>query len=126
MSPKVLVVDDEPMLLSCLSLYLEDAGCRVMTAPDGTTALERIQASQPDVLVCDLFMPDMNGIELCQRVKQIPEWQDIRMILLTAQLEPAHLQQGQETGIDSYLIKPFEPEDLVSAVRNGRAAKAKA
>jgi two-component system, OmpR family, alkaline phosphatase synthesis response regulator PhoP len=125
MPPNVLLIDDEPMLLTCLRLYLEDAGYRVTTATSGATALDGMQTNQPDVIVSDLYMPEMNGLEFCHRVRQNPEWQNIRLILLTASLEQAYLEQGICMQIESYLIKPFEAEDLLSALRNGQAARSK-
>jgi two-component system alkaline phosphatase synthesis response regulator PhoP len=125
MPSHVLLVDDEPMLLSCLRLYLEEAGYQVTSAGNGTAALDQIHANPPDVLVCDLFMPDMNGLDLCEKVRQNPEWQDIDVVLLTARLERSHVQALATMGIRDYLIKPFEPEALLLALKNGKPAHAR-
>jgi CheY-like chemotaxis protein len=113
MRHQVLLVDDEPVLLSCLRLYLEGEGYHALTARSGTTALEMLQTQRPDVIICDLHMPEMDGVRFRQRVRQNPSWQTIPFVLLTGLREPS-LRQGFELAGDELLIKPFEPEDLLT------------
>ncbi len=120
---QVLVVDDEAILLRCMELYLQEAGFDVTTASSGAAALEEMRTNVPEVVVCDLFMPEMNGLEFCQRVRRNPQWQKVRLLLLTARLEEPLRRQLSEFGIHGYLSKPFEPKALIALLENGRGPK---
>ncbi len=117
MTQQVLLIDDEPALLSILSAYLEDAGYQVLVATDGEAAMEVLQVHQPDAIVCDLHMPGMNGLEFCQKVRQNPGWQAISFTLLTGAMEDLSPHQQNDLGIDERLTKPFEPEDLLAILK---------
>jgi CheY-like chemotaxis protein len=118
MCRRVLLIDDEPLLLRVLRRFLEDAGHQVFTAADGETALELVQACQPDTIVCDLFLPGMDGVEFCRRVRQNPEWQAIQLILQTGGAESNDYQRA-DIGVDLYLFKPFSPRHLLTVLRDG-------
>ncbi len=112
----ILVADDESHILHVVSLKLRNAGFRVLTARDGQEALEMAQASQPDLLITDYHMPQLSGIELCQRLKQDPATAGIPAIMLTARgyhLEPRDTEQS---GILRMLSKPFSPRHLLTTV----------
>ncbi|HSI36805.1 MAG: response regulator [Phycisphaerae bacterium] len=112
----ILVADDETHILAVVSLKLRNAGFTVLTARDGQEALEMAQANQPDLLITDYHMPQLSGIELCQRLKQDPATAGIPAIMLTArgyQLEPADTEQS---GILRMLSKPFSPRQLLTTV----------
>jgi CheY-like chemotaxis protein len=111
---QVLLIDDEPALLSILSFYLEDAGYRVLEAADGQAAMEMLQSHRPDAIICDLHLPGMNGLEICRKVRQNPALQAIPFTLLTGTTKKLDPRQQAGLGIDRYLIKPFEPEDLLA------------
>ena len=113
---KILVADDETHILHVVSLKLRNAGYTVLTARDGQEALELAQQERPDLIITDYHMPQLSGLELCQRLKQDPKTSHIPAIMLTARgyhLEPRDTQQS---GILRMLSKPFSPRQLLSAV----------
>ena len=113
---KILVADDESHILHVVSLKLRNAGFNVLTARDGQEALEIAQQEMPDLLITDYHMPQLSGLELCQRLKQDPATTNIPAIMLTArgyQLEPADTEQS---GILRMLSKPFSPRQLLTTV----------
>jgi|SRR4051812_6895783 CheY-like chemotaxis protein len=112
----ILVADDESHILNVVSLKLRNAGFRVVTARDGQEAFEMAQAEKPDLLITDYHMPQLSGIELCQKLKQDPATSSIPAIMLTArgyQLEPSDTEQS---GILRMLSKPFSPRQLLTTV----------
>jgi len=113
---KILVADDETHILHVVSLKLRNAGFNVITARDGQEALELAQQEHPDLIITDYHMPQLSGLELCQRLKQDPGTRDIPAIMLTARgyhLEP---HDTQESGILRMLSKPFSPRQLLTTV----------
>jgi CheY-like chemotaxis protein len=122
----ILVADDESHILHVVSLKLRNAGFRVVTARDGQEALEMAQAEKPDLLITDYHMPQLSGLELCQRLKQDAATKDIPAIMLTARgyhLEP---HDTQESGILRMLSKPFSPRHLLDTVNEVLQSKAAA
>ena len=120
----ILVADDESHILNVVSLKLRNAGYRVLTAADGQEALEVAIAEQPDLLITDYHMPQLSGLELCQRLKQDAATSNIPAIMLTARgyhLEP---QDTQQSGILRMLSKPFSPRHLLSTVNEVLEGKA--
>jgi CheY-like chemotaxis protein len=112
----ILVADDESHILHVVSLKLRNAGFRVVTARDGQEALELAQQEHPDLLITDYHMPQLSGLELCQRLKQDASTSMIPAIMLTARgyhLEP---RDTQESGILRMLSKPFSPRHLLATV----------
>jgi CheY-like chemotaxis protein len=113
---KILVADDETHILHVVSLKLRNAGFIVVTARDGQEALEMAQADRPDLIITDYHMPQLSGLELCQRLKQDPATTGIPAIMLTARgyhLEPSDTEQS---GILRMLSKPFSPRQLLTTV----------
>src|SRR5437764_2595341 len=113
---KILVADDESHILAVVSLKLRNAGFEVVTARDGAEALEMAQQEHPDLLITDYHMPQLSGLELCQRLKQDPATSRIPAIMLTARgyhLEP---HDTEESGILRMLSKPFSPRELLATV----------
>jgi CheY-like chemotaxis protein len=113
---KILVADDESHILHVVSLKLRNAGFEVLTAADGQEALEIAIAEHPDLLITDYHMPQLSGLELCQKLKQDPSTARIPAIMLTArgyQLDP---QDTQNSGILRMLSKPFSPRALLTTV----------
>jgi len=112
----ILVADDETHILHVVSLKLRNAGFIVITARDGQEALELVQQNKPDLIITDYHMPQLSGLELCQRLKQDPATTGIPAIMLTARgyhLEPADTEQS---GILRMLSKPFSPRQLLTTV----------
>jgi CheY-like chemotaxis protein len=112
----ILVADDESHILNVVSLKLTNAGFTVYTAADGQEALELATAQRPDLLITDYHMPQLSGLELCQRLRQNPSTMGIPTIMLTARgynLEPSDTEQN---GINRMLSKPFSPRQLLATV----------
>jgi two-component system alkaline phosphatase synthesis response regulator PhoP len=123
-SKTILVADDESHILNVVSLKLTNAGFTVFTAADGQEALELATAQRPDLLITDYHMPQLSGLELCQRLKQNPATAGIPTIMLTARgysLEPSDTEQN---GINRMLSKPFSPRQLLATVNEMLAAAA--
>src|SRR5947209_19794517 len=111
----VLVVEDEASIASFVSLYLKNAGYEVGTASNGTEALALVEQEKPSLIVLDLMLPDIDGIELCRRIRQKS---DVPILLLTARDEDVDRIIGLEVGADDYMTKPFNPRELVARVKS--------
>jgi len=114
----ILVADDESHILHVVSLKLRNAGFRVLTARDGQEALDLAMVEHPDLLITDYHMPQLSGLELCQRLKKDPATRNIPAIMLTARgyhLEPHDTEQS---GILRLLSKPFSPRQLLATVND--------
>ena len=114
-APTVLVVEDESSIASFVSLYLKNAGYTVRTAATGSEALAAVAAEQPALIVLDLMLPDIDGIEVCKRVR---EHSDVPILMLTARDEDVDKIIGLEVGADDYLTKPFNPRELVARIKS--------
>jgi two-component system, cell cycle response regulator len=117
----VLLVDDDPLILEVLSTILDLEEFDVVTASNGRRALAAVDSSRPDVVVCDVMMPEVDGLEVCRRLKSDPTTVDLPVILLTARDRPEDRQAGEEAGCDAYLTKPFSPLQLIDIIRDLRA-----
>jgi DNA-binding response OmpR family regulator len=111
----VLVVEDESSIASFVALYLKNAGYAVRTAATGNEALAQFQASPPGLIVLDLMLPDIDGIEVCRRIRKSS---DVPILMLTARDEDVDKIIGLEVGADDYLTKPFNPRELVARVKS--------
>src|SRR6266568_9090803 len=111
----ILVVEDEASIASFVSLYLKNAGYSVRTAATGGEALAQVAADQPALVVLDLNLPDIDGIEVCRRLRKNA---DVPILMLTARDEDVDKIIGLEVGADDYLTKPFNPRELVARVRS--------
>lgn len=120
MQKKILIVDDEAhirMLIGQTLEDLEEEGVEFITADNGQTALELIQAEKPNLVFLDVMMPKMNGMDVCSKVKKELGLKDVFIILLTAKGQELDRQKGQEVGADIYMTKPFDPEVLLSRAK---------
>ena len=111
----VLVVEDEQSIASFVSLYLKNAGYGVRAVGTGAGALNAVAAEMPSLIVLDLNLPDMDGIEICRRIRKSS---DVPIIMLTARDEDVDKIIGLEVGADDYLTKPFNPRELVARVKS--------
>ena len=111
----VLVVEDEASIASFVSLYLKNAGYSVKAVGTGGDALAEVEAEQPSLIVLDLMLPDMDGIDVCRRIRQR---RDVPILMLTARDEDIDKIIGLEVGADDYLTKPFNPRELVARVKS--------
>ena len=117
MKDKILVVEDEPDILDLVSYNLKQAGFEVEPVEDGETALKRVEAKPIDLVVLDLMLPGIDGLEVCRLLKQNPEHKDLPVLMLTARAEEVDRIVGLELGADDYLVKPFSPRELVLRIR---------
>ena len=111
----MLVVEDEASIASFVSLYLKNAGYKVRAVASGTDALAQVELEQPALIVLDLMLPDIDGIEVCRRLRQR---RDIPILMLTARDEDIDKIIGLEVGADDYMTKPFNPRELVARVKS--------
>ncbi len=112
----ILVVDDEPSIVEVVGLYLERDGYRVTVARDGQAALDAVRRERPDLIVLDLMLPKIDGLEITRRLRGHGEVA-IPIIMLTAKREETDRIIGLEMGADDYVVKPFSPQELVSRVK---------
>ena len=112
----VLVVDDDPVIVRLLEVNFEMEGFAVRTAADGLEGLESAKAQHPDVIVSDVMMPRMDGLQLVNELKADPATASIPVILLSAKAQADDVRAGIEAGADDYVTKPFEPLDLLDRV----------
>lgn len=112
--PTILVVDDEPTVTEVVSIYLKRAGYQVIVAADGESALEILESRPPDLVVLDLMLPDVDGLEITRWLRARG---DTPIIMLTARREEVDRILGLELGADDYVVKPFSPQELVSRVK---------
>ena len=114
-TPSILVVEDESSIASFVALYLKNAGFAVRTAATGADALNQVAQEMPGLLVLDLMLPDIDGIEVTKRIRQTS---DVPILMLTARDEDVDKIIGLEVGADDYLTKPFNPRELVARVKS--------
>jgi phosphate regulon transcriptional regulator PhoB len=114
---KILVVDDEPDLVELVSYNLKKEGFKVFTAPDGEDALDKVRKGPFDLIILDLMLPGIQGVELCRMLRSNPKTEAIPIIMLTAKGEVSDRIRGLETGADDYMAKPFSPKELVARVK---------
>jgi DNA-binding response OmpR family regulator len=112
----ILVVDDDPVIQNLLALNFEMEGYSVATASDGAEALDSIAARRPDVVVLDVMMPKVDGIEVVRRMKADATTAAVPVLLLSARAQAKDVSEGLEAGADAYMTKPFDPADLLDRV----------
>jgi two-component system, OmpR family, phosphate regulon response regulator PhoB len=115
--PEVLVVEDEPDIRALVVHHLTREGFRCRTAADGRQALTELRAGVPDLIVLDLMLPGIDGLELTRRVRAEPAWAGVPIIMLTAKADEVDRVVGLEMGADDYVGKPFSPKELLARVR---------
>lgn len=115
--PKILIVEDEPDLLEVMQYNLNREGYKVIACRNGEQGLSRIRTDNPDLVVLDLMLPGMDGLEVCRRVKADPVTRAIPIIMVTARGEESEIVLGLGLGADDYVTKPFRPKELVARVK---------
>jgi len=113
---RILVVEDYKPLLAGIRDILETEGYTVSTATDGAQALQMIKEVRPNLIVADIMMPAMDGYALYKAIHAKPEWMSIPVIFLTSKAEKEDLLRGEELGVEGYITKPFDPEELLMMV----------
>src|SRR5437763_8197718 len=111
---KILIIEDEANIVQLIRLYLEQAGFTVLAASDGVAGLELHAREHPDLVILDLMLPALDGMEVCRRIRA---WATTPILMLTARQGEEDRIAGLELGADDYLVKPFSPRELVSRVR---------
>ncbi|WP_101832228.1 response regulator [Frankia canadensis] len=115
-APRVLVVDDDAVIRQLVVVNLELEGFEVHTAVDGVDALEMVREVRPQVITLDIMMPRMDGWDVATALREDPSTVDIRLIMLTARAQEADVKRGSRIGVDYYLTKPFDPDELITVV----------
>ena len=118
MPKKILIVDDEPSIIVALQFLMEENGYITLVAFSGEEAMEAVAKHHPDLILLDVMLPVVDGFEVCQRVRENPEWKDTRIVLLTALGSDANITKGLDLGADAYVTKPFSNADLVAKVKD--------
>ena len=114
----ILIADDEPAIVDLVRFTLEDPQVRLLEAPDGAAALECALRERPDVALLDVQMPYLTGLEVCRRLRALPECARTRIVLLTAAAQAEDRRRGLAAGADHYLTKPFSPLALLTLIRS--------
>ncbi|MGK7899350.1 MAG: response regulator transcription factor [Xenococcus sp. (in: cyanobacteria)] len=115
---KLLLIDDDPNLILLVKDYLEFRGYNVVTAENGREALEVLDQNIPDMIICDVMMPEMDGYSLVKHIRQEPQTNTIPVLFLSAKGQSQDRVKGLNEGADVYMVKPFEPEELVAQVES--------
>ena len=118
MDEKILIVEDEPNIVVPLQFIMKDNGYDVTVAFSGEEAVDAITESKPDLILLDIMLPGMDGYELCQMIRQNPDWKGIKIIFLTALGREADMAKGMALDADAYITKPFSIKEVVEKVRN--------
>jgi len=116
MSPRVLVVDDSPIIRDLLRLTLEDAGFEVAEAEDGKAAIAALKRQQPHLIICDLSMPELDGIGVLDIVRSDPRYASVPVLMLTVESQPEASAAAKAHGAQAFMRKPCSARDLVSTV----------
>lgn len=114
---KILIVDDEPSIIVPVQFLMEQKGYDVMVAFSGEEAMEIIAGKKVDLILLDIMLPVIDGFEVCQRVRENPQWNKIKIILLTALGSDANVEKGLALGADAYITKPFSNIKIVDKVK---------
>jgi len=117
MGKKILIADDEPNIVVSLEFLMKQQGYEVAVARDGEEAYAALASFRPDLILLDVMMPRMSGYDLCQKLRENPAWQDVRVIMLSAKGRDVEVTKGMAVGADAYVTKPFSTKDLLARVR---------
>lgn len=117
MTKKILIVDDESNIVISIEFLVKQAGYELEIARNGEEALEKVASFQPDLILLDVMMPKINGFEVCRRVREKPEWRDLKIVMLTAKGRDVEVAKGLALGADTYIIKPFSTKELMAEVK---------
>ena len=116
-SKKILIVEDEKAILELVTLYLEKEGFRPLTAMTGREALKKVKDEKPDLIILDLMLPEIDGLEICKQLRSVPETAMLPILMLTAKAEESDTIVGLELGADDYVTKPFSPKAIIARVK---------
>ena len=117
MSKRVLIVDDEPNIVTSLEFLLSRAGFELRVVRDGEAAIKAMDEFRPDLVLLDVMMPVRNGFEVCQMIRDNAAWQDVKVVMLTAKGRDTEVSKGLALGADAYVSKPFSTKALLECVK---------
>lgn len=117
MAKRILIADDEPNIVISLEFLMQRSGYEVKTAPDGEQALRELDKFKPDLVLLDIMLPLRNGFEVCQRIRENPEWKHTKIVMLTAKGREIEVTKGLALGADVYITKPFATKELLASVQ---------
>ena len=117
MIAKILIVEDEPDIRDTLSYNFEKEGFKVLSSPNGKSALKLLESNEPNIVILDLMLPDMSGLDICRQIKNDKKLSDTSIIMLTAKSEEVDRIVGFELGADDYVTKPFSVRELILRVK---------
>jgi twitching motility two-component system response regulator PilG len=115
---RILVVEDEESLLKLESILLSSKGYNVTGVMDGKSALEEVMANRPDLVILDIMLPEIDGFEVCRRIKENPATCTIPVVMLTAKKNSQDVARGTEVGANAYLTKPFKSAKVIEVIEN--------
>jgi DNA-binding response OmpR family regulator len=124
MVPRILIVDDEPNIVLSLEFLLRREGWEPAVAADGEAALAELERAVPDLVLLDVMLPRLNGLEVLRRIRADARWGAVRVIVLTAKSRDTEVTRGMELGADAYVTKPFSTRELVELIRRLLPARA--
>jgi DNA-binding response OmpR family regulator len=116
MAKKVLIADDEPNIVTSLEFLMSKSGYEVAVARNGEEALALVDSFRPDLVLLDVMMPLRSGYDVCQRMRDRPDWRHIRIVMLSAKGREAEVSKGMSLGADAYVTKPFSNRELIATV----------
>ena len=114
----ILIVDDNQQNLELMQAYLEDIGCRILTAADGDEAIDLAESANPDLMLLDVMMPRVSGFQVCEKLKSQPSTRDIIIIMVTALNEVGDYERAVECGTNDFIAKPVNKHELITRVRS--------
>lgn len=117
MSPRILAVDDDEDILTLIKLILKQHGLEMIPATSGMEALERLTHDLPDLVILDLMMPEMDGLEVCRHIRADPRTAHLPVMILTARTQPESRAEAFRAGADDYVTKPVHPDELVARLQ---------
>jgi DNA-binding response OmpR family regulator len=117
MTRRILIVDDEPNIVLSLEFLMQQSGFEVAVARDGEEALAQMAAFRPHLVLLDIMLPKLNGYEVCQKLRQNPDWAGVKVVMLSAKGRELEVSKGLALGADAYVTKPFSTRELIDQVR---------
>jgi two-component system alkaline phosphatase synthesis response regulator PhoP len=117
MSKRILIADDETNIVISLEFLMKREGFDVAVALDGEAALNAMTEQMPDLILLDVMLPKKDGFEICQQIRSNPDWQSVKIIMLTAKGRDTEIAKGLALGADAYMTKPFSTKELVAQIR---------
>jgi DNA-binding response OmpR family regulator len=115
--PKILVVDDDHEILKLIAMLLRRIGAEAWTFPDGQSALQRLNQTVPDLIILDLMLPDVDGLQILQQVRAQEQFKHVPVLILSAKADPDTIRRGLDLGADGYITKPYIANTLIDKVR---------